>query len=268
MPDPYSDLTGADPAEVAQIAERLEVRAADAQQRGMLESYLGDVEFPQGARVVEIGCGTGPVTRVLSAWPGVGEALGIEPSPTLIARAKELAGNMPNLSFRVGDARALDIADASFDVAVFHTVLCHVLEPEPAIAEAYRILRPGGALAVFDGDYATSTVATGANDPLQACTDTVMARNVYDVWLVRGLPKRLRDAGFEVGKVRSHGFVETTDPRYLLGQAERGADLLVEAGRIGRALGDALKAEARRRADSGEFFGHIAYASVIARKPA
>ena len=38
--------------------------------------------------------------------------------------------------------------------------------------------------------------------------------------------------------------------------------------RSGRALGDALKAEARRRADSGEFFGHIAYASVIARKPA
>jgi hypothetical protein len=47
-----------------------------------------------------------------------------------------------------------------------------------------------------------------------------------------------------------------------------GADALVAAGRIGADLASALKAEARRRVAAGEYFGHIAYLSLVARKPA
>ncbi len=266
MADPYADLAAADPALVAQIGDRLELRAADPQQRAILQTYLGDVQFPRDARVLEIGCGTGPVSRVLAAWPGVGQVVGVDASPALITRAIELSRQIENLSFEPGDARALGFEDVSFDVVVFHTVLCHVPEPEAAIAEAHRVLRSQGCLAVFDGDYATATVAIGENDPLQACTDAAVAQNVHDRWLVRRLPKLLRNAAFEVTGTRSHGFVETADPDYMLGQVLRGADLLVAAGRIGRALGDALKAEAERRVQAGEFFGHIAYASVLARK--
>lgn len=266
--DPYANLAAADPALVAQIGDRLELRAADPQQRANLDAYLADVQFPPDARVLEIGCGTGPVARVLANWPDVGKVVGVDPSPTLVARAIELSRQVENLSFQIGDARALAFEDASFDVVVFHTVLCHVPEPDVAIREAHRVLRAQSCLAVFDGDYATATVAIGENDPLPNCTDAVIARNVHDRWLVRRLPKMLRDAEFEVTSTRSHGFVETVDPDYMLGQVLRGADLLVEAGRIGPAMGEALKAEAQRRAAEGEFFGHIAYASVIARKSA
>jgi ubiquinone/menaquinone biosynthesis C-methylase UbiE len=58
---------------------------------------------------------------------------------------------------------------ATFDVAVFHTTLCHVPTLEAALREARRVLRPDGWLAVFDGDYATTTVAIAPADPLQAC---------------------------------------------------------------------------------------------------
>jgi len=47
-----------------------------------------------------------------------------------------------------------------------------------------------------------------------------------------------------------------------------GADALVASGRIGVDMAAALKAEARRRVASGEYYGHIAYMSVVARKPA
>jgi hypothetical protein len=49
--------------------------------------------------------------------------------------------------------------------------------------------------------------------------------------------------------------------------ADRGADALVAPGRIGQPLAEALKAEARRRVETHSFFGHIAYACLIARKP-
>jgi hypothetical protein len=121
------------------------------------------------------------------------------------------------------------------------------------------VTAPGGALAIFDGDYATTTVATSEHDPLQACADAAMAALVNDRFLVRRLPALVGDAGWDVVRTRSHGYVETADPGYMLTLVDRGAELV--------AAGEALKVEARRRIATGTFFGHIAYASLIARRP-
>ena len=75
-----------------------------------------------------------------------------------------------------------------------------------------------------------------------------------------------RDCGFESIRFRSHGFVETTGSAYMLSVIDRGADILRASGRIGEELAAGLKAEARRRREAGMFFGHIAYASLTARK--
>jgi hypothetical protein len=139
--------------------------------------------------------------------------------------------------------------------------------PDRALAEAFRVLRPGGWLATFDGDYATTTVALGEHDPLQACAATTMAHSVTDRTLMRRLPALVRDCGFDVVRAGSHGFVETTEGGYMLTVVDRGADLLRSSGQIGDDLAAALKAEARRRVAAGAFFGHIAYASLVARKP-
>jgi hypothetical protein len=77
-----------------------------------------------------------------------------------------------------------------------------------------------------------------------------------------------RDCGFENIRFRSYGFAETGGGAYILSVVDRGADLLGASGKIGEDLVKALKAEARRRVDAGTFFGHIAYASLTARKRA
>jgi hypothetical protein len=61
--------------------------------------------------------------------------------------------------------------------------------------------------------------------------------------------------------------VQIDEPDYMLSIADRGADALVAAGAAGAELGEALKAEARRRVADGAFFGHIAYASLTVQKP-
>jgi SAM-dependent methyltransferase len=76
--------------------------------------------------------------------------------------------------------RSLPFADETFDVAVFDSTLSHVSEPDRALAEVFRVLRPDGWLAAFDGDYATTTVALGDHDPLQVCVDAMMASSVND----------------------------------------------------------------------------------------
>ena len=268
MPDVYATIAEADSTVVEGLADILELRAADPQQQELRDAYFADIAFRAQTRVLEVGCGTGAVARALASRPDVREVVGVDPSPIFLEKGRELARDVPNLTFVEGDARKLPLEDGSCDVVVFHTTLCHVPGPELALAEASRVVSRGGSLAIFDGDYATTTLAGGDRDPLQACAEAVVDHLVHDRWLVRRLPQLVRDAGFELVRFRGHSYVEApASGGYMLAIVDRGADVLVATGRLGPDTADALKAEARRRSDAGEFFGHIAYASLVARKP-
>ncbi len=96
----------------------------------------------------------------------------------------------------------------------------------------------------------------------------MMADSVTDRWLVRRLPALARDCAFAAAPLRSYGFVEVAGGEYMLSVVDRGADLLCARGQLGEDSAAALKREARRRVAAGTFFGHIAYASLVAEKAA
>jgi ubiquinone/menaquinone biosynthesis C-methylase UbiE len=268
MPDVYASITQVDRAVQERLADVIELRAADPRYQAMVRSYLSEVAFPPAAQVLEIGCGTGSVTRTLARWPGVSKATGVDPSPVFIQRARALAAGVDNIDFVEADGRSLGLGAAGYDVVVVNTTLSHVPQPERLIAEAFRVLRPLGCLAVFDGDYATATVSRGGSDPLQACVEAFRTNFVNDAWLVRRLPQLIHSGGFDLAGMQSHGYIEAPEGAYMLSWIERGADVLVQDGLIGRDTGEALKAEAQRRSADRRWFGHIAFASVLGRKPA
>jgi SAM-dependent methyltransferase len=268
MPDVWATVAELDTATQERLAGVLETRGADPVQQEMRQTFLADVAFPAVAAVLEVGCGTGVLTRALAGRPEVETVVGVDLAASLLDKARELATGLPSVRFEEADARSLPFSEASFDVAVFDSTLSHVPEPERAVAEAFRVLRPGGLLAAFDGDYATATVALDDHDPLQACVDAMMANSVTDRRVMRRLPTLLRRCGFQIARTRSHGFVDTGDGGYMLTVIDRGADMLHASNRIGEDLAAAMKAEARQRADAGAFFGHIAYVSVVAAKRA
>jgi ubiquinone/menaquinone biosynthesis C-methylase UbiE len=266
MPDVWSMVGELDATTQERLADVLETRGGDPQQQAMRRSFLADIAFPPRAHVLEVGCGTGVLTRALARWSGVNAVVGVDSAPSLLDKARELAADLPNVVFQEDDGRSLPFEAGAFDVTIFDSTLSHVAQPEGALAQAFRVLRPAGWLGIFDGDYATTTVALGDDDLLQARVDAMLANSVHDRWLVRGLPALVRGCGFELVSFQSHGFMETAGG-YMVTIIDRGADILSGLGQIDEAMATALKAEARRRLEAGTFFGHIAYASLVARKP-
>jgi hypothetical protein len=73
--DPYASIAQADKEMQGRLADVLELRASDPQQQAMLNAYLSELQLPSGAIALDVGCGTGAVSRVLGVMPCVREVV-------------------------------------------------------------------------------------------------------------------------------------------------------------------------------------------------
>ena len=139
--------------------------------------------------------------------------VGTDISPVFVKMAREAFPGEPRLSFALGDAVATRQPGASFDLVIAHTVYSHLTDPQAALAKAYRVLKPGGRLAIFDGDFASLTVALLDGDPLQSAAPTVLRQMVHAPHIMRQLPTLIATAGFSLESLEPHDLCANYEPR-------------------------------------------------------
>jgi ArsR family transcriptional regulator len=98
--------------------------------------------------VGDLGCGTGQVAVALA--PFVRGVIAVDQSRAMLAAARVRLKGMDNVELRSGDLEELPIEDRALDAAVLLLVLHYVVDPARALAEARRVLKPGGRLLVMD----------------------------------------------------------------------------------------------------------------------
>src|SRR5262249_35581897 len=248
------------------IAHSMNVRASEPAMKAICARYMARIALPEGARVLEVGCGNGAATKLIMQHVNPAQLVGIDPSSEFIDIAGETFAGEPRVSFALGDAVATGQADACFDLVIAHTVYSHLVDPERALTETRRVLRPAGQLVIFDGDFATLTVALFDGDPLQAAVGAVLRNLVHAPYVMRRLPALVTAAGFSMQSVEPHGYVQTSSPDYLLTLLSRGAHAAVKAGEISQELVEGFDREARRRVAIGSFYGAMLFLSLTARK--
>jgi SAM-dependent methyltransferase len=132
----------------------------DALSRLLLGPFLARIAAdvaavaPDGARVLEVGCGPGHLSARLARQHGL-EVTGLDLDPAMIARAQantDLAGNRGGRrpSFLVGDVAALAFPDRSFDLVISTLSMHHWADPAAGLAEIGRVLRPGARALIWD----------------------------------------------------------------------------------------------------------------------
>jgi SAM-dependent methyltransferase len=120
--------------------------------RVVARRFVPWVGAPAGSTWLDVGSGTGALTRVILDEAAPAAVVGVEPSDAFRRYAAEHVQD-EGAEFRAGDATALPVRDAEFDVAVAGLVLNFVPEPAAALAELCRATRPGGTLAAYVWDY-------------------------------------------------------------------------------------------------------------------
>ncbi len=127
-----------------------QARAIWPQEAPLFQRYA----LPDAARILDVGCGTGELASRLAAAMPRATVVGVDVLEGSVALARERhAALAPRLSFAQGDAYALAFPDASFDLVVCRHVLQSIPEPERAVAEMRRALRPGGWMHLLLEDY-------------------------------------------------------------------------------------------------------------------
>jgi arsenite methyltransferase len=212
-----------------------------------------------GERFADVGCGPGHLAVELASDVGpTGTVVALDPSDAMLAVAREEV-DARSLGDRVevtsGDAMALPMADASMDGIALVQVLEHLADPERALEEAHRALRPGGRLVVVDTDWRSCVWRT--DDPDR--TDQVVR-----AWSGRfahpDLPGRLRGllrrAGFEEVSVEAVPIInlDTEQDTFSMGMLGALASNAADAADIGPEAAAEWRADVERQAERGEYF--------------
>ena len=176
-----------------------------------------------GMTLLDCGCATGSITVGLAEAVNPGQVTGIDISEIEIERAKARAADaeMTNIAFAVGDIYRLDFADNSFDAVFSHNVLEHTNEPNKALREMYRVLKPGGIIGIRDADMGGFLIS-----PTDERLEQSLALYESD-WnnvnghprLARHLSQHLSEAGFvNVETSASYDTYASPEGRELIGQ--------------------------------------------------
>jgi phosphatidylethanolamine/phosphatidyl-N-methylethanolamine N-methyltransferase len=149
-------------------------------------------------RILEIGVGTG---KNVPFYPANAPVTGIDISPQMLLRARSAALDLGReIDLRIGDAQALDFADAAFDTAVSTFVFCSVPDAVKGLAELGRVVKPGGDIWLLEHVRVDKPVIGTLMDILNPLVVPLMGANIN-----RRTVENVRTAGLEIVSLEHPG---------------------------------------------------------------
>ncbi|MCB1526556.1 MAG: methyltransferase domain-containing protein [Hyphomicrobiaceae bacterium] len=268
--DPHRYVNELDEAAIERLISRLEARAKDRVFTTLFDNYMTKIISHAPKSILEIGSGTGSMMRSLARRRDYsGRILGIEQSPVFVDAARRLAseeGLADRVDFHVGDAHKLDVPDRSFDAVILNTVLSHVSDTMTVLGEATRVVKPGGVVAIFDGDYGSMTYAHPDVDLAQRMNAALVQATFNNVYIMRELPRILPQLGLEIAEAWGDAVTEIGDASFFKSFAATYVPYVKDAGLAPAHEVDEWYAYQESAMSNRTFFGSCIYYTFLARR--
>lgn len=265
MADPeYSDLDRFDEVDATGAADRfiafLELVEGYPDVIARRQRSYALLRIAEGGAVADVGCGIGTAARELAHLGA--RAIGVDVSKEMVARSR---ARVSEAAFSVADAIALPFTDAELAGYRAERVYQHLHDPGAALAEAMRVLRPGGRIVLVDQDWDAFLI--DGDDP--EVTRTILLG--FSDSLVNGRVGRqhrrlLVDAGF-VDVVVEAETVALADYDYCAPFLPTITEAAVRNGSIDRASVESWLEQLRQRGEEGRFFAAMTHFLVSAMRP-
>ncbi len=268
--DVWGRTSDIDESALAVMAARLENRAKHPFFRGVIADYIGALELQPIAQVIEIGCGTGIVSRRLAATPGFrGTIIATDMSPYLIEIAQRHAKRKaltPASRSRSAAPRTCAPKMVPADLVIAHTLLSHASDPVAILAESARVLRPGGQLLIFDRDFASSALSLDSAIAAKIDVADIARAFAAQPFIMRQLPKLLAEAGFAIETHRSYVIADVGHAEFFAENLSTWRRLLPVSGVIAKDDADNLMDGLEAASNAGTLFWANNFYTYIARK--
>jgi len=165
-----------------------------------LKALVAAADVHGTERVLDLGCGAGHAALAMAGR--VTHVTAIDVTPDMVATATRLASErgIANITAQVADVVHLPFADAAFDRVTSRVAAHHFTDPDTAMAEAFRVLRPGGRLVLID----SVSPEDPALDTFMNCFDLLRDASHVRNWRPSEWVARLSAAGFERVEVVEH----------------------------------------------------------------
>ena len=252
--DPYLDPDNQPETTLQAIVTRLEERSRHPAFRAFTEDYAATIPSTHPISLLDLGCGTGAVLRLLEGLLHPNATLtGADISEKILSAARALSPNSKIHWEKIQPGR-LPYEDACFDVLLMNTLVSHVPDTALLLKEAARVLRPGGRLVIFDADHASTTFAQPDSAKMRELDHRLVSAIAKHPDICRQLPRHLKGAGFTLLSHKAHPLSECGRGDFWLSSVRGFARLIPALGILPKEEGDAWVAHMLRSHEEGSFF--------------
>ena len=236
----------------------------------MLQEYLESMNIDSAQTVLDMGCGTGVVSRAIAKRDAFsGTVIGIDISSYLLEEARRLALEEDindKINFYEGDSSCLDIFEKEIDTVVVHTLLSHVDDPLAVLKEAARVVKPRGLVGIFEGDFASLAFGHETYSNSHHYDEAIINAVVTNPRVTRQIPRLLRQSDLELVSFFPYIVADIGKSDFWLPTILLCRTLIPAAGKMSAQESNLMIESLIKASEEGVFFGAGAFYSFVAKR--